>query len=693
MLRCILLLAAIASATTARAIESAPSTTPRATVTLVSEMEAVAPGRSFRVLLRQRLAPGWHTYWINPGDAGQPPEVDFVLPPGASATPLRFPAPHRIPFGPLVNFGYEGEALFTATVTVPADARPGASLPVEARASWLVCERVCIPEEATFRIDLPVAASPQPSAAARPLFVAAEAAEPRAAPWSARFSQDGRAASIELAGDGLGPAAIREAFFFPLTEGLIDNAATQTLEAQDGALRLALVRGNAAVPAVVEGVVAIVDGAGVHSAYRVSTGASPVAATTAGPAPAAPVGLLTVIGWAFLGGLILNLMPCVFPILAMKAVGIAGLSGRERGAVRAHAASYVAGVVLSFVALAAVLLVLRQAGLAAGWGFQFTSPLFVAATAWVMLAVGLSLSGVMHVGGPVGIGQSLAVRGGHAGSFATGVLAVVVATPCTAPFMAAAIAAAVAMPAPAMLGVFAAMGLGMAAPYGLLALVPSLARLLPRPGAWMDVFKQALAFPMYGAAAWLVWVLAQQSGADGVLVALVGGVLIAFAAWSYGAVQRSGADGLRLGHGFAAVALIGAVALLPQLRTSAAGPAAATTAAHAERWSAERVAALRAEGRPVFVNLTAAWCITCKVNERVALRADAVQRAFAARNVAQLEGDWTSGDAEITRILREHGREGVPLYLYYAGDAPPAVLPQILTEGIVLQAIGADQSS
>ena len=401
--------------------------------------------------------------------------------------------------------------------------------------------------------------------------------------------------------------------------------------------------------------------------------------------------------FALLGGLILNLMPCVFPVLAMKAMSLARLSGAALNEVRAHALSYTAGVVLAFGALGGALLALRAAGGAAGWGFQFQSPAFVAAMAWVLFGVGLNLSGVFQVGGRLaGAGQGLASRGGHAGSFATGALAVLVATPCTAPFMGAAIAAALAMPAPLTLLVFLAMGLGLAAPYALLALVPHAARLLPRPGAWMDVLRGVLAFPMYAAAAWLVWVVSQQSGPDGVLAALGGLLLIGFAAWSYGLAQTSGARWLGRGAALAAVAL--AAALLPALANPAAAslpglaaapPTAGAASEGAEPWSAARLASLRAANRPVFVNMTAAWCVSCLVNERIALSPAAVRDAFAARGVAYLKGDWTRGDPAITAYLREHGRDGVPLYVFYpAGSGAPRVLPQVLTQAAVLEQLG-----
>ena len=386
---------------------------------------------------------------------------------------------------------------------------------------------------------------------------------------------------------------------------------------------------------------------------------------------------------ALMGGVVLNLMPCVFPILAMKAVALSRLSGQPRGAVRADAAAYTAGVLAAFAGLGAVMLAVRAAGGAAGWGFQFQSPVFVTAMALLLFAVGLNLSGVFTVGARLaGAGQGLAARPGLAGSFFTGLLAVVVATPCTAPFMGAAIAAALVAPPALAIATFLAMGIGLAAPYAALGLVPGLSRALPRPGAWMDVLKGLLAFPMYAAAAWLVWVVSLESGPDGVLVALAGLVLVGFAAWSAGRAQASGR---RLGSLAATTAVLCALALLPY-----AEPLPPATGANdAEAFTPARLASLRAEGRAVFVNLTAAWCVTCLVNERVALSPAAVQQAFADHRVAYLKGDWTRGDPAITAFLRENARDGVPLYLLYGPGKPsPVVLPQILTESEILSRLG-----
>ncbi|MFC0407866.1 protein-disulfide reductase DsbD family protein [Roseomonas elaeocarpi] len=662
----------------AMAAESNVATSPRATVSLVSEAAAVAPGQPFRVMLQQVLQPGWHTYWTNPGDAGQATELELALPPGASATPLRFPTPQRIPYGPLVNFGYEGRASFPLAVTPPAALVPGERFHLEGNATWLVCEQVCIPEEAQFRLDLPVEAAARLDPAEAAPFAEAEAALPRASPWSARAGMGGGRGAVEIEGQDLTPAAVRSAFFFPAEGGWLDNTAPQPLELRDGAVRLGLAGVEGAQPPQsVAGVVVITDAAGSRSGYEVAVPAGPVPASLGGGAGA--------LGWilaaALLGGLILNLMPCVFPVLAMKAIGLARLSGAPRRTVRLHALSYTLGVLGFFALIGALLGGLRTFGVEAGWGYQFTRPAFVAVMAWVMLLVGLNLLGVFRLNLSLpGIGP-WAAKEGQLGSFLTGGLAVLIATPCTAPFMATAMSAAMVLPGWAGFLVFLTLGLGMALPYLVLACVPGALRVLPRPGAWMERLQQFLAFPMFAAAAWLVWVLTQQTGADGAAVATGGAVLIGFATWLWG--WQGARHGLR--RGVAALAVLGVLGSLPLLRPHAP---VAEVAEGQEPWSRERLAALRAEGRPVFVNLTAAWCITCKVNDRVAIDAAPVREAFAKAGVVSLVGDWTSGDPEVGRLLREQGRDGVPLYLFYgrAGEAP-AVLPQVLTQGVLLRAV------
>ncbi len=672
------------SAAPALAVESAPQRSARATASLAADVAAVAPGETFHLGLRLRLAPGWHSYWRNAGDAGAPTEVTLSLPEGVSAGRIAWPVPERIPYGPLVNYGYKDEVLLPIAVQVPASLRPGDSFPVQAEASWLVCEEVCIPEEGYFTLTLPVAVRPVPSPTMSGLFEAAAARAARPAPWMAAAGATGRQASLTLSGPGLTPSVVQDAFFFPHAPGTLDNTAPQPLRWHGEALTIGLTLLEGQRPEALEGTLVVRDAGGQRAGFELM-------APVAGPAAAADgLPFARALIFALLGGLILNLMPCVFPVLAMKAMALARLSGEAKRQVRLHAASYTAGVLAGFAAIGGGLLALRAGGAAAGWGFQFTEPAFVASMAWLMLAVALNLAGVFTIGRPVGAGQALAGRGGHLGAFFTGALAVLLATPCTAPFMAAALGAALAMPPAPAMGVFLALGLGLASPYALLGLFPGLARALPRPGPWMERLRQFLAFPMLGAAVWLVWVLAQQVGPDGVLWTLAGGVVLAAGLWALGLAQGGGRGrAATAGRIAAGIAVLVALALLPRLSAMPAIAAEAEASPGAEPWSAARLDALRTAGRPVFVNATAAWCITCQVNERVALRAQAVQDAFASRGIAYLKADWTRGDPAVTALLRQHGREGVPLYLYWApGAAEPAVLPQLLTESAVLGALG-----
>ncbi|TCT07695.1 protein-disulfide reductase DsbD family protein [Aquabacter spiritensis] len=686
---------ALASPRPAGAVESAPQVSPRATVTLIADQDAVTPGGTVRIALRQKLAPHWHTYWKNPGDAGAAPEIALTLPDGAAAGEIAWPGPDRFSVGPVTSFGYEREIVLPMTVSVPASAVPGGTFGVAAEAQWLVCEKECIPEEGRFRLDLPIAADAAPAAGdVAAAFAASAARQPVNSPFDARLSVEGSALALTVEGAGLGPDAVKDAFFYPGEWGQVVHAAPQSATLDPGKLTLAMAAGPTFAPdAPLAGLLALTDPGGATRWFEIAPQARMGAAAPndgAADRSAPSLGGLSLwqaAAFAFLGGLILNLMPCVFPILAMKATALSRLSGGRLRDVRVAGLVYTLGVIAAFLALAGTLLALRAGGAAVGWGFQFQSPIFVAAMSWLLLAIGLNLSGVYEIGfGTAGLGQGLAQRPGHAGSFFTGILAVVVATPCTAPFMGAAIGAALAAPAVVCLALFAAMGLGLAAPYALLALAPRLARRLPRPGLWMVRLRQAMAFPMYASAAWLVWVLVQQAGDFGVLIGLGGALLIAFSAWIFGLSQQSRGHGL-LARGLALATLACTFALLPQLRAVAA-PDAAVAAAGAEPFDAERLAALRRDGRPVLVNMTAAWCITCLVNERTALSTKGVKAALADNAVAYLKGDWTNQDPRITAYLRSFSRDGLPFYaLYPAGGGAPAILPPILTEAMLVEEI------
>jgi thiol:disulfide interchange protein len=667
-------------ASPARALESAAVHSSRATATLVTDTDAAPAGGHFRAALRLRLAPGWHTYWHNPGDAGAAPEFTLTLPDGAKAGPIAWPTPRRMAEGGLTTYAYTDEVLLPVTVTLGDTGGPST---IAAHAAWLVCKDICVPEEGDFQVTL--AAGPIVPSAQAKLFAAADRVTPRASPWEARIAPNG---TLWVAGVELSPSTVTDAWFIPDQPDMIQDGAAQPLSVREGGFTLALqpAKGFHA-GAGLSGVLSIHDRAGLQTDVLVQAqpGEAPASATL--PLP-------QMLGLAFLGGLILNLMPCVFPVLAIKVVALA--NRRARG----HAVSYAAGVLLAFGGLGGILLAARAAGSAAGWGFQFQSPVFVAAMTWLLFGVGLNLSGVFRVGdGLAGAGDNLARTEGHTGSFFTGLLAVLVATPCTAPFMGAAIAGALAAPPAVTILVFLGMGAGLAAPFVLLTMLPGLASWMPRPGPWMEVLRQVLAFPMYAAAAWLLWVISQEAGPGGVLATAAGLVLFGFAAWAVGAAQAAAMRGRsKHGHrGFQAAALVAVLAALGVLTgiglapdtTPAQQQQAASEPSAPQPFSPARLAALRAQGRPVFVNMTAAWCVTCLVNERVAIATEPVQTAFAAHDIAYLKGDWTRQDPAITDFLRDHGRDGVPLYVYYPpGGAAPVVLPQILTESVLLDRIG-----
>lgn len=691
------LLLALAMPIPASAVESNVQKSPRATVSLVSDHAAVSPGQTLRIGLRQRLAPHWHTYWKNPGDAGSPPNVEFDLPQGASVGEITWPGPDRFLIGPVASYGYENEIVFPMRFSVPQDAQPGTELVIEANADWVVCEKECIPEEGRFRLALPVVAAPRPAAdAVRAAFAIADARQPQAAPWTASVSAGESSLLLRVAGAGISSRSVQSALYFPENWGIVDHAAEQSLQVEQGALTLTVPKGQGFQPGATRGLLAVSDGGGQKRWFALEPsaaggGAATIATATsaagAGAVSGAAAGLplRQMAGFAFLGGLILNLMPCVFPVLAIKATSLAGMSGAERRAVRLSGLFYTLGVLAAFLALALLLLAVRAGGSAAGWGFQFQSPLFVAAMCWLMLAIGLNLSGVFEVGSSLaGAGQGLAQREGHAGSFFTGLLAVLVATPCTAPFMGAAIGSALAAPAAVSLAVFAMMGVGLALPFLLLACFPAAARRLPRPGMWMVRLRQAMAFPMYATAAWLLWVLAQQAGEAGLRMALAGAVLVGLVAWLAGLGQQAANKAWPRAAALAGFAgLVGLMSVLHGAEPAQAGTAPSQQSAQAEPYSAERLASLRAAGRPVFVNMTAAWCITCLVNERTTLSSPAVKQSMQDADVVYMKGDWTNRDPAITAFLRSFQRDGLPFYVFYPAGKEPVVLPPVLTQAIV----------
>lgn len=725
-LRLLLQAATAAAALGAAALAAAqPVKTEHVTAELVAATTAVEPGRPARIGLRLQHIPHWHTYWRNPGDSGLPTTLNWTtLPPGVQPGEIAWPAPQRLPIGPLVNYGYEGDLLLPLDVAIPATARPGSTLRLTAEANWLVCNDVCIPENATLSIALPVAeagVTPGQTALA-PAFerAAAEAARPLPG-WTAALQHAGEELllTLEPAAGSPPPARRPVLHVFPYTEQLVEPARHELYRTARGyALRMSLAA-NAVLPARFDGIAVVQGPEGATpppwdapgrsaefsapvtavaslalpaGAERLDAGPGAGLATGGAAAGAATLGLAAALLLAFVGGMVLNLMPCVFPVLSIKLLGLAQHEGSP-AALRRHALAYAAGVLASFLALAGLLLALRAAGSAVGWGFQLQEPGVVFVLALLFFALGLNLMGAFEFGTwlPSGLAGWRARRPG-AEAFASGVLAVVAASPCTAPFMGAALGYAVTQSAATALAVFAALGAGMALPYVLLVLLPGWRARLPRPGPWMLRLKQFLAFPLFATVVWLVWVLGLQAGIDGAAKALLALVGLAFAVWLAGSLRARPAAG----RGLAAAALalwVGLVAWGWPATPSAqaAGGAAAAGAAEA-RWQPYSDAGLQrllGEGRTVFVDFTAAWCVSCQVNKRLVLNTDATQQAFADAGVTLMRADWTRRDAEITAALARLGRNGVPVYALIRPGREPVLLPEILTAGLVREALAA----
>ncbi len=666
----------------------AQDTAPKVQVRLVAEDMAVAPGSTITVALVQNIRVGWHTYWLNPGDAGAATNIKWNLPAGWNAGAIQWPTPKRLPVGPLMDYGYEGQPWLLQTLTVPADAKVGDRVMLRANADWLVCHDICVPEEGEVMVPVTIGAT-TPNPVVKSDFAAARAKLPAPSPWKMNYALSADGLDLYAAAPQLAAAHPKEADFFPAVNGTIKGAAPQKMGFTKDGLVVRLAPGTkAGSMTALTGVLVLTSSDGSVQALTVDAPKGAVPAGDFGGGAVAPdAGAITL--WlalvlAFAGGIILNAMPCVLPVLAMKALALAGHGKSETREAAREGFAYSAGAILSFLAFGLGIVLLRQGGAAVGWGFQLQEPIAVAGFALLIFAVALNLSGVFEVG-TVTAGDSLAQRGGPTGAFFTGVLAVAVAAPCTAPFMAAALGFALTLPVAQALLIFLALGIGFALPFLLLGIWPRALSFLPRPGPWMLKLKQFLAFPMYGAAAWMVWVLAQESGANGVALVLAAMVALAMAAWLWTVTRDLETRGRVIGMAAALLILLTGLYGISLLKTVAAAPSATTSA---EAFTPEKLASLRASGKPVFVDATAAWCITCLVNEQAVLSRDNVKAAFANGKVTYLVADWTNRNSAITKMLEENGRSGVPLYLYYApGAAKPVILPQILTEDGVLAAL------
>jgi len=687
-------------------------TTERVRAELVAHApDGVTPGQPLWLGLRITHQPEWHTYWKNAGDSGLPTQLQWQLPAGLEAGEIDWPLPEAIRVGPLVNYGYEGELLLPVPFKVAADfkAPAGDTLTVRLHASWLVCRVECIPEEGDFTLQLPVRSA---SAMHAPAFAAAQAGRPAALSGQSTAKVAGERLQLRIAGL---PAALQgqNLTLFPETPEVLEHAAVWT-QAWDGAVwtadwPLSAMRGEtpnelpfvlapATTPtsgplawrtvAAVEGRWSSAPVAGVSPALAAALAANAQQVPPAPPAPGVSGFWMALLG-GLVGGLILNLMPCVFPVLAIKIVGFAR-HGQDRRALRIGGLAYGAGVLLSFLALGGLLLALRAAGQQLGWGFQLQSPGLVAAMAVLFTLLGLNLAGMFEFGRMLPQRWASAqVRHPVGEAFLSGVLAVAIASPCTAPFMGASLGLAIDMPAAQALTVFAALGVGMALPYVLASWMPALVRWLPRPGAWMETFRHAMAFPMFATVAWLVWVLGQQSGIDGAGALLVLLVALSALVWT---LTLGGRTRWLLGAGLLLATLWLGSAVGPHITRAVAAESAAMAGASAtewQPWSAERVSSLTAAGTPVFVDFTAAWCVTCQVNKHTTLNRDDVRADFAARGVALLRADWTRRDPAITQALTALGRSGVPVYVLYAPGRPPHVMTELLSPAEVHGALQA----
>ena len=660
---------------------------------LTAELTSLAPqvaiGGSVQAGLVLTIEEHWHVYWINAGDSGEPPHITWTLPAGITAGTMQFPPPQRLPLGPLMDFGYEDGVAFPVLLSASPSMQPG-KVHLDAKVTWLVCSSVCLPGKAHLGLDIDVVRGSLPDP---PLVGALGEAikglpKPLPAEMSATALGDAKEILLTLKTGG----HEENAAFYPFDASVMQNAADQQVESRpDGiALRLERASDSTALPATLHGIVELSASEVYEVNPKVTPGVLPPpglavkrSGDTSGSTTTAEVTAFSAIGLALLGGILLNLMPCVFPVLFLKGLALVHTSNEERGRQRLHGLVYTLGILVSFWIIVAALLVLRAGGRELGWGFQLQSPGFVAVLALLLFFLGLSLAGQFEFGlSLTSAGGGLAQKQGFAGSFFTGVLATVVATPCMGPLMGAAVGFALAQPAWLTFVVFTALGLGLALPYLALSMQPQWTSILPKPGAWMETLKQLSAVPLFGTAIWLTWVYAHLYAGDGVdrmTWLLAGFLVLAIAGWVLGRWPAKWASGI------AAVLLIAGAIALPLRK-----PAVETLTW--QPYTEASFAAARATGNPVFIDFTAAWCLSCQVNERVVLRSKDVDELLVKDHVVLLKADWTQYDPVITRELAAVGRSGVPTYVIYPPGkvSNPDVLPELLTKDLVLRQLKKD---
>lgn len=643
------------------------------TIDVFTSVDKVEAGQSFDLAIRQNIRDGWHTYWVNPGDSGEPMSIEWQnIPDNIEISAIKEPVPERIDYDPLVNFGHSGRPIFIQTITINDDFK-GDNIELSGEVFWLVCADICIPESQKISIVIPVGDDGR--AINQGIFKAAQSAMPTTVDWQTSLSKQGNDIILDVAVPVEFHNQMTNVEIFPYDWGIIQTTSDIIPDIRDDHVLFAAMAGDRDLNDLEYAAFIIKTE---NDAFEISNDLN------AGIIANDPsYSYFFILIFAFVGGFILNLMPCVFPVLSMKALSLVKLSDKEKSHARQNGLSYAAGIIVSFLIIAGTLMALKGAGETIGWGFQLQNPYVVTLLATLLFVIGLNLYGVFEISGRfTAIGSSLTQGSDTRSSFFTGVLACLVATPCTAPFMGAAIGYALTQSAFVGLSVFAMLGFGLAFPYLLLTCVPAAQKMLPRPGVWMDTFKQALAFPMFASAIWLIWVLVQQAGDSAIIYVLGLFLAILFVIWMF---KKTSSKFWR----------VGVIALLIGIFMGYASILSPKTDMNYEPFDTIKLQNILVNNpeQAVFVNMTAAWCITCLVNEQTSLSQNDVVQAFADNNILYMKGDWTNRDGEITKFLESYGRNGVPLYVYYKpaddnGTRPaPVLLPQILTPDIVLNTI------
>ena len=644
--------------------------TGQSSVTLLTESNQVGGEETLLVGLEFNLSPGWHTYWENPGDSGEGASIKWNLPSGFKASTILWPGPERIPVEPLMTYGYEDKALLLTEIKSPKEfSNP---VKISAKINWLTCKDICIPQEG--QVDMTLIKGPKVANQFTSKLKEVALTVPKNFPSPYRVSVINEKIFLQFEKEG--SRNISEAYFFPKEYGLVNYTADQKLERNDNSFSLELSSAEVQLKTnTLKGVLKLkVDG--IKEFYTLDL---PLEKNTNNPL--VTISLLTAIIFAFLGGIILNAMPCVFPILSIKILSFIEQSQGSKEKLFHHGLVFSAGVLTTFLAVSALLIFLRASGEAIGWGYQLQSPWVVSLLIYLFVVIGIVFMGNIVLGSSFGnLGTLVQNQKDLTSSFFTGGLAVIVASPCTAPFMGPALGLALLQPGLKSIVIFLALGIGFSLPYLILSIYPQLLSKLPKPGEWMQTLKQIMAFPMWASALWLAWVLSSQVDMQSVFAVLLGALLIALGLWLLEKTQNSASILRRVTLIFSLGLMIFSIWLLP-ITSDNNSP---NLKNEENAFSVQKLNSLRSEQKMVFLNFTADWCITCKVNEAIALNQDKVKKVLDEKNIIYLKADWTRKDPEIASMLASYGRTGVPLYLLFPSQGDPIILPELLTEDLLL---------